>query len=246
MVDITNGYEFNREITEYIQFSDFDSRDYGMLLVDRSAPTPSGKDIIEDLPFMQGNYDFSMILGERIFENRTISYTFHLHEYDKMRRKLDQTTLENKLMRVGITNLYDTYSEGYHYRGKAVSVSTQDDHVYNRLIVTITFDCYPFKIGELQEGNDIWDTFNFELDIAQPTKFTVNGTQEITLINNGTPSVKPRIVTSAPFTIRKGNVTTNIGTGVTQSDIFRLDVGENKLTLEGNGTISFQFYKELI
>ena len=174
-MDITNGVDMTIKIKEGITFNDFDTRENDMYLIDRSAPTPSEKEIIESVPFAHGVYDFSNILGERIFNNRTISYTFHIHEHDYDRRKHDQTVLENKLLGTHITRLEDSYDPSYYYLAKCVSVNTTDDHVYNRLVVTADFDCYPFKISKLKEGHDIWDEFNFELDVAQEMQYAMDG-----------------------------------------------------------------------
>src|SRR5699024_8424497 len=181
-----------------------------------------------------------------IFDNRPISYTFQIYEHDYDRRKHEQTVLENKLLGTHITTLEDSYDEDYYYLGKCVSINTTDDHVYNRLIVVVEFDCYPFKISKLSEGHDIWDEFNFELDIAQIVKHEVSGTKEIVLYNVGTPSVVPTIIASSEFTIEKDTVSVTVPSGTSKSNLIRLQSGENKLKVTGNGTIEFDFYKELI
>lgn len=246
MMDITNGVDMSIEVKEGITFNNFDTRENDMYLIDRSAPTPAEKEIIENVPFAHGVYDFSNILGERIFSNRTISYTFHIHEHDYDRRKHEQTVLENKLLGTHITRLEDSYDEDYYYLGKCVSVNTTDDHVYNRLIVVIDFDCYPFKISKLPEGHDIWDEFNFELDIAQIPVFEVNGSREVTLYNAGASSVVPTIKTSSEFTIEIDTISVTVSAGTHKSELIRLRKGENRVMLTGNGTIEFDFYKELI
>src|SRR5699024_7335189 len=246
MMDITNGVKFDRSIKEGFVFNGFDTREYDMHLIERSAPTPQEKEIIESVPFAHGVYDFSNILGERIFDNRSISYTFQIYEHDYDRRKHEQTVLENKLLGTHITRLEDSYDEDYYYLGKCVSINTTDDHVYNRLIVVVEFDCYPFKISKLPEGHDIWDEFNFELDVAQVIEFGVNGTRDITLYNAGASSVVPTIIASSEFTIEKGTVSVTVPSGTSKSDLIRLQSGENKLKVTGNGTIEFNFHKELI
>src|SRR5699024_2450575 len=97
-MDITNGVDMTIEIKEGITFNDFDTRENDMYLIERSAPAPTEKEIIESVPFAHGVYDFSNILGERIFDNRSISYTYQIYEHDYDRRKHDQTVLENKLL----------------------------------------------------------------------------------------------------------------------------------------------------
>src|SRR5699024_4404575 len=154
--------------------------------------------------------------------------------------------LENNLLGTHITMLEDSYDEDYYYLGKCVSVNTTDDHVYNRLIVVVEFDCYPFKISKLPEGHDIWDGFNFELDVAQVIEFGVNGTRDITLYNAGASSVVPTIKTNSEFTIEIDTISVAVSAGTHKSELIRLRKGENKIMLTGNGTIEFNFHKGLI
>lgn len=170
-MDITNGVDMTKEITEGFSFSDFDTTKEGMWLVSRSAPSPSEKPIVDSGPFTQGVYDFSMMMGERVFNNRPITYEFQLLERDYNYRKIDEAYLKNALMKSGIQPIYDTHDPGYYYLGKCVSVDVEDDHVYGRLIITIEFDCYPFMIALQEEGNDDWNSFDFELDYAQENTF---------------------------------------------------------------------------
>ena len=52
------------KIKEYIEFGDFNSRDAGWYLQKREAPTPDEKEIVESIPYMQGELDFSSALGD--------------------------------------------------------------------------------------------------------------------------------------------------------------------------------------
>src|SRR5699024_11943405 len=61
------------EIKEQIEVNKFNSKRLGLYLLNRDAPTPEEKEIIEDLPYSQGVLDFSMIMGERMFDNRTLT-----------------------------------------------------------------------------------------------------------------------------------------------------------------------------
>lgn len=243
-MDLTNGLPEIGRPKEGFRLGKFHTTDYKMWLVERDAPTPSEKEILDSVPFMQGEYDFSTILGERVFDNRTISYTFEIMKRDYTSRKSVQTGIENWLMRGGITALYDDHARDYYYMVKCISVDTVDS--YGGLRVNAVFSGYPFKINVLAEGNDIWDSFNFELDIAQTTAFNVNGEANVTLYNVGVPSLPPTIIASSAFTIIKGSQTFMVNPGETNSPLFRLVPGENRLILRGNGRIEFKFFKELI
>lgn len=233
------------EIVEGINFDGFVSQEAGMVLIDRSAPTPSEKPVEESVPFMQGNHDFSMFMGERIFDNRPLAYTFYMYERDKRFRKFDQTQLENQLMRKGISKITDTYSPGYYYMGKCVSVNSEDDHVFGRLVITIEFDCYPFKIKEVQEGSPYWDDHDIS-DYYQNVEYQINGSQEIKMMNVGTTGVAPQITLTTQMTLTKDGEQFIVPAGTRTIEDFRFETGMNTFTVAGNGTIKFKWHKEVI
>lgn len=245
MLDITNGVNMTNKITEGIEFGDLVSRNEGMWLIDRSAPTPSEKTVTDSVPFMQGEYDFSMIMGERVFDNRPISYTFHIYERENSLRKFNQTIMENRLMSQGVIQLKDSYSPGYYYVGKCVSVDTEDDHVYGRLVVSIEFDCYPFKIKEAAEGSPYWDDYDVS-DYYQENEFTISGSKTISFMNVGAAGISPRIISSAAMVLKKSGMTVNVPAGKSNFEDFRFEIGMNSFTATGNGTIKFEWHKEVI
>src|SRR5690606_7681211 len=101
-------------------------------------------------------------------------------------------------------------------------------------VLSVTFTAYPFMIAEYPEGNDLWDIFNFELDVAQKTDFEVQEELEVTLINPGTPDVIPEINATASMTIIKDDIEYIVTAGVTKDSDFMLKRGENKLKIIGN------------
>lgn len=64
------------ENAEYIDFAGFNSSDYDWWLIDRTATTPEEQEITESVPYMQGEYDFSMYDQERFFKTRELTYKF--------------------------------------------------------------------------------------------------------------------------------------------------------------------------
>lgn len=227
-------------------YEDISTNEFGLKLISRDASTPSEKEIIENLPYVQGVYDFSSLLGERIFNNRDITYVFHLHEWKYGNRKIAEIKIKQWLMKFDNKPLYDTHDQGYYWMGKFSSISVEDSHISGMLIVTAIFNCYPFLISIKDEGNDLWDSFNFELDVAQKVTFDVYGTKVISLINIGSIGLTPSITTNAPMIIIKKRISYNVPNGVFKDDMFRLEIGENLMTIKGNGRISFNFYKELM
>lgn len=225
-------------------------KDFGVTIVDKNIGYPKKEKIKVKVPFSNVEYDFSEIYGDQTYTTRPLTYTLNVLDVhivnDTQRVNMIETKLSNWLMNSsGKQKLYDDSMPGYYYLAE-VEGGLNFDELWNHGTLTIEFTAYPFMISENAEGNDLWDPFNFELDVAQVTDFNVNGTLEVVLYNVGTPGLNPRMVASEPMEIVKDNVTYNLPSGTSQSEDFKLNSGENKLTIKGNGTIKFTFFKELI
>lgn len=225
-------------------------RDLGVTVADKDIGYPEKEKIKVKVPFSNVEYDFSTLYGDQTFTTRPLAYTFNVldkhRNLDTVQVNLIETKLSNWLMGTnGKQKLYDDSNPGYYYLAE-VEGGLDFNELWNHGTLTVEFTAYPFMIAELEEGNDLWDPFNFELDVAQVTYFTVNGSLDVILYNVGTPSVIPTIETSAPMDIIKDGVTYKVPVGKSKSDDFTLSPGDNKLTIKGNGTINFTFYKELI
>lgn len=151
----------------------FDSRKEEMRLIARDDSQVNEKVVKESLPYMQGDHDFSDRLGSRMFDNRSPSWTFKVMYKNYEQRKVIQTKIQNRLFGLGKTRFYDTAKPGYYWYGKVSEVDVEDVHTKSQLVITVTLDAYPFIISIRPEGHDIWDEFNFELDVAQPVKHSL-------------------------------------------------------------------------
>jgi phage-related protein len=224
-------------------------KDMGFTMSERAIGSPAKNKITVSVPFSNTPLDFSEIYGSQTYTERPLTYTFNIvntHNLTPEAFMMARTRLENWLMNSnGKQRLYDETMPGYYFLAEMQDAADiQDDWETGTL--TATFTAYPFKIADLPEGNDIWDNFNFELDVAQQVKFEVNGSLTINLINAGTPEITPDIKASSPMFLKKGNLTLDLPTGTNRSDDFTLEHGENEIVVTGNGSIEFVFYKELL
>ena len=220
--------------------------DLGLRVVDKIIGNPSKIKRKERVPFSNEIYDFSGIYGGQEYEERSLTYVFDIKNYNKTNMAIKKIEVLNWLMQPSEkTKLIDDYIPGYYFVAE-VEEEPDFDELRFRGNLTINFTAYPFKIGELYEGNDIWDTFNFLLDYAQITDFEVNGRKEVVLYNPGASVVKPKILSSNSMELIKDGVTYNVPVGESQSHDFVLPGLENKVTIIGNGRIQFLFKKELI
>ena len=102
------------------------------------------------------------------------------------------------------------------------------------------------KISNFQEGHDIWDEFNFELDVTQFVVFNVQGIEAIELYNVGTVSSNPIVVCSSNMIIEKDGITYNFKAGENESWNFKLNKGLNKMKVKGTGKVEFKWFKEVL
>ena len=225
-------------------------RDFGLTLAKgKSIGIPDKEKILVKVPFSNSEYDFSNIYGSQVFSHRELTYPFNIYatgENAKVLMNNKKTQVLNWLMNSnGKQKLYDDAFPNYYFLAEVESgVSFDEDYASG--ILTVKFNAYPFMIADLLEGNDIWDTFNFELDVSQEVEYKVTGTRTITIINNGTPDVYPTIVSTAPFSLTSGGRSLNVTSGVTTQTNFPLKNGSNVIKLDGTGTVTFRFNKELI
>lgn len=56
------------------------------------------------------------------------------------------------------------------------------------------------------EGDDDWDTFDFNNDVAEDVDAEINGSRSFELKNNSVTIVTPQITTNAALTVRIGQI----------------------------------------
>ncbi len=234
------------QITEGFSFGSFNSVDNGYYLIERSAPSPGEKEITETIPYSQGILDFSMINDERYFTNRVITYKVEMFDRQYTDRKLLENSLKHQLMPVGVAVIKDTHDNGLHWLGKCKSIDVEDDEKYQTLVATIDFDCYPFAIGNLAEGSDIWDEVFFPNCVFQKTKYDIDGSSTIDVINVGDAAVSPEIIVTGDITVSGNFGSVDISQGSYSDTPIVLSQGENTMSVSGTGTIEFKFYKEVM
>lgn len=235
------------EIKEYIQFMGFNSKNEKLYLIERNAPTPDEKEILKNLPFKQGILDFSALLGSRVFENREIEYVFMLFNTPYDKRKIVERNIKQKLMIHSRNKLYDTHDANYYWLGKCKSVKVENGEKFNHLTVTITFDCYPYMISHINYFDDFWDSFEFDEDVANYTKYTIRGNLDFKLFNAGSIPVKPKVTVDSNLVVKIDDEEPVTFTAGTKQDYYlSLRPGVNNVNVKGNGTIQFHYQKEVM
>ena len=215
------------------------------ILSNREIKSPSKIKVKKSVPYMNGSYDFSNLYGGNCFTDRVLEYTFLLKATSNKNLEAVRMDCENWLMGTNEqTKLIDDNMNLYYYLAECENVKFEDMGLVGKL--TATFNAYPFRLYGWVEGNDLWDRFNFELDVSQEVKFNIEGSKDIVLYNQGATHVKPTIIASSDMEIVKDDITYSIEKGKTNDWQFVLGVGENYLTVKGTGTIEFEFRKEVL
>ena len=215
------------------------------ILSNREIKSPSKIKVKRSVPYMNGSYDFSNLYGGNCFTDRVLEYTFLLKATSNKNLEAVRMDCENWLMGTNEqTKLIDDNMNLYYYLAECENIEFEDMGLVGKL--TATFNAYPFRLYGWVEGNDLWDRFNFELDVSQEVKFDIEGSKDIVLYNQGATHVKPTIIASSNMEIVKDDITYSIEKGKTNDWQFVLGVGENHLTVKGTGTIEFEFRKEVL
>lgn len=218
--------------------------DFGLTIKSKKIGNPQKHKIKEEIPFMNGSYDFSLIYGEQTYSERTLEYTFNLNARNKIEMNVKKIQVLEWLNDGGKQPLYDDTIPGFYFIAEVEDTDFSEEGKNGEL--TVTFSAYPYKIATRNEGNDIWDEFNFELDVAQDTKFTVKGEQSIELYNLGSSRITPTVKTTATLNITKNDITYKFNEGITTDWRFILEKGLNKMVVKGTGDIEFIFKREVL
>src|SRR5690625_2327739 len=158
-----------------IEFNGKHSRDFNLTISEREIGYPSKIKRTERVPFSNEIYDFSNIYLGQEYEERNIRYTFNIVNRDKLGDfkseytdfNFYETEVANWLMgTVSKEVLKDDTLPGYYFLAEIEDSPANEFRIIGGEL-TVTFKAYPFKISEAEEGNDIWDDFNFLLDVAQ-------------------------------------------------------------------------------
>lgn len=220
-------------------------KDFGLHLKQKSIGEPIPNYITDSVPFMQGTYDFSELYGDITYSERVISYTFDIIDYTKQNMNGLKIAVLNWLKGSQKKILSDDSILGYYFLAQASDYEFSENGLIGTL--TVKFNCYPFKMGSELEGERLWDSFNFEVDTAQITKFNINKFKKIALYNVSACKITPTIIADDTFLITKGTETYEIQKGTTKDYRFKLDEGMNILTISGSsGNISFEFRQEVL
>lgn len=156
-------------------FNGKNTEEFGLVLNYFRVKMPSKAKNRVPLPHTNKTLDFSTIYGEQLYNDRVIDAKVTLPGFEYLSHS-DKwsfwTRFTNWLMstteRSSLT--YSMMPE-YYFMAEVDKEPTFEEFEFSGAM-SFTFSCYPFRVSSLPEGHDIWDLFNFDLDVSQPTNFT--------------------------------------------------------------------------
>lgn len=208
---------------------------------------PSKVKTVVTVPYSNQVYDFSTVGGVQPYNERKVTYVINVvnkYGYDQVSMHQLKTEIANWLYSSNSkTELYDDKLPDYHFLAELQEEADLKDDIRSGEL-TVVFTCYPFMIANKFEGDDDWDTFDFDNDIAQDVDFEINGSRSFELINNSVTAVTPQITTNAALTVQVGQIEYQLPQGTSQD--VPLEVGTNTISVTGSGKISFAWHREVI
>lgn len=195
---------------------------------------PKKVKLLKDVPFSNVDYDFSTIYGEQTYENRQVKYVINAVHKGSI-ENIGMHAVANEIINWVMSSdtmqpLFDDQDPGYHFLGEVRDAAELTDS-FNYGAISIVFDCYPYRIKNVAEGNDIWDTFNFDEDIAQNVKYDVKGARTVSVINLSAHPVEYKVKTTGDVTYTGPEL---------------MEKGNNQFIFKGNGTAEIVWYREVL
>lgn len=199
---------------------------FDLYVASRELPAPKRKEIVETVPYMSGEWDFSFHDGNiDEYETLIIKYTFdviadtkqELHEQRKKLLAWVHSRGDQKLVDTEVSELQ--YHEVYKAQGDWQGNDLQG-------LLTVEFSCYPFAKTDKRVSQTLSDT-----EII------------LTVENEGSRKVTPVISVEETTTIKYGENSLSLGAG-THKNKLTLEAGENTFTVSGTGELTFEFAEE--
>ena len=206
-----------------IKFNDIHSyRDLNLVLAPFQMPPATPKTNFIDVPGADGSIDASESLGEIKFNDRTGNFVFSVLPSDDFEEK--KTQISNLLNGLKCKIILDKDPE-FYYLGRLMV----NDYKANKKLrqITIDFRVQPYKLKKNVTT----------VDVAPKTSKT---TQTVILKNNRM-SIVPTITTTKDTTITFGDAVIKMNAGTHKFLNIYLKQGENPITVESEGVVTFTY-----
>lgn len=226
--------------------------DFGALLNSRDISPPEIQNITEEIPFADGEIDFTYMDGKVHYKPRSLVYIFEFVEYPKTKLRNKVTAFENWIFSLGVCNIYDEDVDGWYYIARPISCKESESGFICK--VTVTFTAAPkrrkigttimtvaeftpaantseyvwFYAGDKLYYNSIGSTDIFDTKIISSNKTSISATINVTNWDKGVAKIQvPSFIEQVSARVDGNILTPNI----TLDDQYYYVVGSGHHTL---------------
>ena len=208
-------------------------------LIPESRPLfnpPSVKFNYVEIPGADGVLDLTTAMtGKPLYNNRNGSWSFIVENGFK-----DWSELYSEVMAYLHGQRFRAILEDdpdYYYEGRFSVNQWRSDPQWSKIV--IDYNVAPYKQYVIGEENWLWDTFNFETGIIRYYKnLVVNGSLNVIVIGDAMDTIPVIISSVSGMKVSAGGKEYTLSRGANRFSGLVIQNGENKLTFNGNGTIS--------
>lgn len=212
---------------------------------------PEKSKSIISVPYANSPIDLSLIYANvQTYEQRQIKKVFMIRDRANLTR-IGQRRVANDVVNWvessnSQTPLILDEDPDYYFLAEVQTAPTLEEFdLYGTL--TIEWTCYPFRVHRYSDTSDVWDTFDFDNDIAHISNFIVNGTAQLIYLNTGQSVLIPDIVVvDGAVTLTFNDKSIALSVGTYHSWDIGLQPGINYFQFSGHAHVKVDYYREVI
>lgn len=206
-----------------------------LVIAAKEIPSPTRKEITEEVPYMSGEWDFSYLDGEDQYETLVLKYSFDIIADTKKELNALRKQAVKLFNSRGDQKFYDTdISDTAYYKVYRVQTGWAEEGLQG--LLTVEIKCYPFMITDVTRtitaSNYAQDINILNGEEYRPSKFTLEVSGSIT--------VKHLIRTET-----YENVGTYELSNGTYKEAFTLNAFD-KLSITGTGSVTIKVAVEAV
>lgn len=154
-------------------------RDFGLYISKRVIGLPEKKSVRDTVPYMNGYWDFTTLLGPPTWGSRPLSYTFDIVENTIQGMDRARDAVVNWLLNAHETEIHDDSIPDYHFIGSYDDNDMSEDGEAAEF--TVKFLCHPFKLANFETMLTLANGKSIIANEGQATRVFVSSTSSGTI-----------------------------------------------------------------
>ena len=206
-----------------------------LVIAAKEIPSPTRKEITEEVPYMSGEWDFSYLDDEDQHETLVLKYSFDIIGDTKKEMYAQRKQAIKLFNSRGDQKFYDTdISDTAYYKVYRVQTGWSEEGLQG--LLTVEIKCYPFMINEISKTITASSTAK-EITVLDGEEYRPS---KITLVLTGTATIK-HLAYKKGFTVA-GTYALTSGTFNEALTLKAYD----KLSITGTGSVTIKAAAEAI